>query len=41
MVQLIREAGKLPVQRDALYNVVREYGRTDAAALATAGSGTR
>ena len=25
MVQLIREAGKTPVQRDALYNVVREY----------------
>jgi aminodeoxyfutalosine synthase len=25
MVQLIREAGKAPVQRDALYNVVREY----------------
>jgi len=30
MVQLIREAGKLPVQRDALYGVVKEYGRTDA-----------
>ncbi len=26
MVQAIREAGKLPVQRDALYHVVREYG---------------
>jgi aminodeoxyfutalosine synthase len=26
MVQTIREAGKLPVQRDALYRVVREYG---------------
>jgi aminodeoxyfutalosine synthase len=25
MVQLIREAGKTPVQRDAVYNVVREY----------------
>ncbi len=25
MVQLIREAGKTPVQRDALYHVVREY----------------
>jgi 2-iminoacetate synthase ThiH len=25
MVQLIREAGKIPVQRDAVYNVVREY----------------
>ena len=27
MVQMIREAGKMPVQRDALYRVVREYGR--------------
>ena len=26
MVWAIREAGKLPVQRDALYRVVREYG---------------
>src|SRR5258705_6002601 len=26
MVQMIREAGKVPVQRDALYRVVREYG---------------
>lgn len=25
IVQLIREAGKIPIQRDALYNVVREY----------------
>jgi aminodeoxyfutalosine synthase len=25
IVQLVREAGKTPVQRDALYNVVREY----------------
>jgi aminodeoxyfutalosine synthase len=25
IVQLIREAGKIPMQRDALYNVVREY----------------
>jgi aminodeoxyfutalosine synthase len=25
IVQLVREAGKIPVQRDALYNVVREY----------------
>ncbi len=32
MVHMIREAGKVPVQRDALYNVVREYGREDAAA---------
>jgi aminodeoxyfutalosine synthase len=29
MVWMIREAGKLPVQRDALYNVVKEYGRRD------------
>jgi aminodeoxyfutalosine synthase len=28
MVQMIREAGKTPVQRDALYRVVREYPRT-------------
>jgi len=28
MVQMIREAGKIPVQRDALYRVVREYPRT-------------
>ncbi len=27
MVQMIREAGKVPVQRDALYRVVREYPR--------------
>jgi len=31
MVQTIREAGKQPVQRDALYNVVREYAREDVA----------
>jgi aminodeoxyfutalosine synthase len=36
MVQTIREAGKLPVQRDALYRVVREYGR-GAGAGASAG----
>ena len=29
MVQTIREAGKIPVQRDALYNVVKQYSRTD------------
>ncbi len=35
MVQMIREAGKTPVQRDALYRVVREYPRSaDTAALA-------
>jgi len=26
MVQTIREAGKIPVQCDALYRVVKEYG---------------
>ncbi|HEV2104346.1 MAG TPA: CofH family radical SAM protein [Candidatus Eisenbacteria bacterium] len=34
MVHLIREAGKLPVQRDALYRVVREYPREAAAPVA-------
>jgi len=28
MVKLIREAGKNPVERDAHYRVIREYGRT-------------
>jgi aminodeoxyfutalosine synthase len=36
MVQMIREAGKLPVQRDALYRVVREYGRRDEPAASAA-----
>jgi aminodeoxyfutalosine synthase len=36
MVHIIREAGKTPVQRDALYNVVREYGRDEAGAIAAA-----
>ena len=36
MVQTIREAGKVPVQRDALYRVVREYASEDAAAPAAA-----
>ncbi len=31
MVRMIREAGKVPVQRDALYRVVREYGEEGAA----------
>jgi aminodeoxyfutalosine synthase len=31
MVQMIREAGKVPVQRDALYRVIREYPRREAA----------
>ena len=30
MVWTIRDAGKIPVQRDALYNVVKEYGREEA-----------
>ncbi len=36
MVQLIREAGKTPVQRDALYRVVREYSKSEPAAEAAA-----
>lgn len=36
MVQTIREAGKVPLQRDALYHVVREYASEDAAAPAAA-----
>jgi len=35
MVHMIHEAGKCPVQRDALYRVVREYGR-DGEPLVTA-----
>jgi aminodeoxyfutalosine synthase len=35
MVQLIREGGKRPVQRDALYHVIRDYGREPAAAAIT------
>ena len=34
MVWMSREAGKLPVQRDALYNVVKEYGPRDDGAIA-------
>jgi aminodeoxyfutalosine synthase len=30
MVQLIREGGKRPVQRDALYHVIRDYGKEPA-----------
>jgi hypothetical protein len=26
---MIREAGRVPVQRDALYRVIREYPRRD------------
>jgi aminodeoxyfutalosine synthase len=36
MVQMIREAGKTPVQRDALYRVIREYPLETAAAAASA-----
>jgi aminodeoxyfutalosine synthase len=36
MVQTIREAGKIPVQRDALYRVVKEYPRAEAAAAPAA-----
>jgi aminodeoxyfutalosine synthase len=38
MVQTIREAGKLPIQRDALYRVVREYPRREVIASAPAAS---
>ncbi|MBI5709391.1 MAG: aminofutalosine synthase MqnE [Candidatus Eisenbacteria bacterium] len=49
MVQAIREAGKIPVQRDALYHVVRTYdaggaadgGATAATAGAAPGAGAR
>lgn len=34
MVQLIREGGKRPIQRDALYHVVRDYGVAEPAAAA-------
>ncbi len=36
MVQTIREAGKLPVERDALYRVIREFPRHESAAAAVA-----
>ena len=38
MVQTIREAGKLPVERDALYRVIREFPRLEATALPAAAS---
>jgi aminodeoxyfutalosine synthase len=38
MVHAIHEAGKTPVQRDALYRVVREYGRSDNVPGAGAGA---
>ena len=38
MVRMIQEAGKVPVQRDALYRVVREYPRVAAAEPAVAGA---
>jgi len=34
MVQLIREGGKRPIQRDALYHVIRDYGAAEPAAAA-------
>ena len=37
MVHMIHEAGKCPVQRDALYRVVREYGLGGAAVVAAPG----
>ncbi len=40
MVQMIREAGKTPVQRDALYRVIREYPRREAGAAAAKSPGT-
>ena len=36
MVHAIREAGKIPVQRDALYRTVKEYPRVEAAPARTA-----
>jgi aminodeoxyfutalosine synthase len=35
LIRTIREAGKVPVQRDALYRVVREYGETATRAEST------
>src|ERR1051326_6800616 len=40
MVQVIREAGKLPVQRDALYRVIREYPRREAPVAAAGAAAT-
>jgi aminodeoxyfutalosine synthase len=36
IVEIIREAGKTPVQRDALYRVVKEYPRAEALELTAA-----
>jgi aminodeoxyfutalosine synthase len=36
ILRLIRGAGKLPVERDSFYGVVREYGAADVPAAATA-----
>ena len=36
MVHMIREAGRLPVQRDALYRVIREYSKREEPAPAGA-----
>jgi aminodeoxyfutalosine synthase len=39
MVQTIREAGKIPVQRDALYHSVREYPREETVTAAPVAAG--
>jgi aminodeoxyfutalosine synthase len=39
MVEMIREAGRVPVERDALYNVIRVYDRRATAESATHGNG--
>jgi aminodeoxyfutalosine synthase len=41
MVHAIREAGKIPVQRDALYRVIREYPRATEPAVTVAAPATR
>jgi aminodeoxyfutalosine synthase len=35
IVEIIREAGKTPIQRDALYRVVKEYARRERAPMRT------
>lgn len=41
LLRIIREAGGLPVERDALYNVVREYPRSPASAPEITAVGAR
>jgi aminodeoxyfutalosine synthase len=41
LLRIIREAGGLPVERDALYNVVREYPRSPASAPEATTAGAR